>query len=81
MKRAAELLEPLRYSPREAAHLLQIDDMSLYRLIREGVFTAIRPNGKGPGKRVWVLGAEVRAYATGGRAGVERYRKRKGGRP
>lgn len=69
------LVEPLRIRVKAAAAMLSLEPVYLYELIRDGVFTAIRPHGKGRGKQVWLVPAEVRAYATGGREAVARLRK------
>ena len=55
--------------------MLSIHYETVRKLITRGVFTAIRPNGKGIGKRIYVLPEEVAAYAIGGAKGVEEYRE------
>lgn len=54
---------PQRYTPRQAAAFLGIDVQHLYALVRGGVLTAEYPNGRGPGKRMYVVGKDVRARA------------------
>mgnify|MGYP000964767204 CR=1 FL=1 len=71
------MVEPLRYTPKAAANALLVDPETVYRLIKDGTFTAVRPMGRGPGKRVYLVGDEVRAFATGGKEGVERLRAKK----
>lgn len=65
---------PLRLKAADAARRLSLNPIYLYQLVREGVFTGIRPNGKGPGKKLYLLPAEVEAFATGGKAAVEKLR-------
>lgn len=58
--------KPLRMGLPEAARLLTLTPDYLRRLANSGVFTVFRPNGKGGGKRMYLIPAEVEAFATGG---------------
>jgi hypothetical protein len=73
--------EAIRLNPRTAALALDIDVLNVRKLVAEGVFTPLRPDGKGPGKRLWLYADEVRVYATEGRDGVLSYRRLNGRLP
>jgi len=65
----------LRVKASEAARRLGLNPQYLYALVRDGVFTPIRPSGKGPGKKLYLLPAEVEAFATGGKDAVAKLRE------
>lgn len=73
----SETLTPLRVRPRQAAVLLGMEWNTVRKLILADVFTAIRPDGSGRGKKVYLLYAEVQAFATGGREAVAKMRAQK----
>jgi hypothetical protein len=66
---------PLRLPLPEAARMLRLTPDYLRRLVNDGVFSVIRPNGVGVGKRMYLLPAEVEAFATGGIGAVAEMRK------
>jgi hypothetical protein len=70
--------KPLRIKVASAAKLLDLKLEAVRDLIHDGTFTAIAPNGRGRGKRLYLVPAEVEAYATGGRAAVEKVRAKRG---
>jgi len=53
-----------------AARRLGMGSSTMQRLCARGVFTVIRPDGKGRGKRAYVFTDEVDAYLTGGEDAV-----------
>lgn len=68
---------PLRLPLPEAARMLRLTPDYLRRLTHEGVFTLVRPNGSGAGKRIYLLPAEVEAYAVGGADAVAELKSQK----
>lgn len=79
MSETGTVAQPLRYKPKEAAALLGLDVQTLYKLLRGGVFTAVRPHGRGPGRPIYLVPAEIQAYATGGPAAVLALKRKKPG--
>lgn len=71
------MVRPLRIPLGEAAARLCSGLDHVRDLIHSGVLTVIAPNGRGRGKRLYVLPDEVEAYALGGREAVERLRAAK----
>lgn len=67
--------EPVRYSVKAAARVLSLDPNYVYQLIADGHITGHHPNGKGPGKRVYLDAGEVHAYAKGGSDAARQYRQ------
>lgn len=67
---------PLRLKVKDAATMLGLELQYVYKLTRDGVFTPLRPNGKGRGKRYYLLPGEVEAYARGGVAAVKAWRRK-----
>lgn len=65
---------PLRLSVTSAGEILDLAPTAVRDLIHNGTFTVLAPNGRGRGKRLYLLPDEVRAYATGGREAVEKLR-------
>lgn len=70
--------KPLRIKVASAAKLLDLKLEAVRDLIHDGTFTAIAPNGRGRGRRLYLIPAEVEAYATGGREAVEKLRAKRG---
>lgn len=68
--------DAIRMRAREAAAFLGLDRMYVYQLVADGVFTALRPSGKGPGQRLWLYTDEVKLFATGGKDAVIKFRKK-----
>jgi len=66
--------KPLRIPLPEAARMLRITPDWLRRLAHDGVFTVVRPSGVGSGKRMYLIPAEVEAFATGGAEAVNALR-------
>lgn len=54
---------PLRCRVSDAAAVLGVDRVTVYRKVRDGELSAMRPDGRGPGKKVYLRPGEVRAYA------------------
>jgi hypothetical protein len=73
---AAKTLQPMRYSMRTAAEVLNVSPHQVRVLAKSGVLTPIYPAGQGRGKKTYVLPGEVQAYARGGLAGVVAYREK-----
>lgn len=71
----AGTLKPMRLDMKSAGELLSLTADGIRKLIQSGVLTGLTPNGRGRGKRMYVLPGEVEAYATGGLEGVVNYRK------
>lgn len=69
--------QPLRISVTSAGELLDLTPHRIRELLDDGTFTALAPNGRGRGKRLYLLPAEVEAFAVGGRAAVEKLRAKK----
>lgn len=67
---------PLRLSVTSAGEVLDLAPSAVRDLIHNGTFTALAPNGRGRGKRLYLLPVEVEAFATGGREAVEQLRKK-----
>lgn len=72
---AVGTVQPLRHSIRMAAKLLGMGPDAVRILAKAGTLTPIFPAGKGRGKKMYLIPAEVEAYATGGLEGVVEYRK------
>jgi hypothetical protein len=79
--RGEPVAKPLRLKLRSAAALLDVSVNYLrIKLLRQGLFTEVRPYGYGRGRPVYLLTEEVEAYATGGLQGlrgVQAEKKRK----
>lgn len=76
---AAPEVAPLRVTPRMAAQMLCVHYETVRQLITRGVFTIVAPNGRGPGKRYFLLADEVTRYGeTGDELAVRDLRARKG---
>jgi hypothetical protein len=74
-------VEPMRFSTKRAAVALDLDVAYVRQLVADGVFTPLRPNGKGPGKRLYLYADEVQLYVDAGRDEVLSYRKTQGRLP
>lgn len=73
--REAEAVKPLRVRPRVAAKMLGLEYQTVRMLVVEGVFTVLWPDGRGRGCKSYLLGAEVEAFAFGGREAVVKLRQ------
>lgn len=71
----AHAIQPLRLSMKTAAVKLGLTSEGVRGLVQAGVLNPLTPNGRGRGKRMYLLPAEVEAYALGGLEGVVEYRK------
>lgn len=69
-------IEPLRMSLKDAAALMALDVGTVRNLVYDDVFTVIAPFGRKKGRRIYLVPAEVRAYATGGAKAVAALRKK-----
>lgn len=56
-------IEPLRYTPRQAAVALGVEPMVVYRMVADGRLKGVRPNGKGRGKRLYITADSLKRYA------------------
>ncbi len=72
----AEPVKPLRLSMATAAKMLGLTSEGVRGLVEAGIFRPLTPNGRGRGKRMYLIPGEVEAYATGGLEGVVNYRKK-----
>jgi hypothetical protein len=55
--------DPIRISLANAARLIGEDPSTLRRRVARGVFSVIRPNGKGLGRRTFLRFDEVKVFA------------------
>lgn len=62
MPAIAKQIEPVSVTQQTAANALDMHYETFRDLVTRGVFTAIRPDGKGRGKRVFVMWDEVKVY-------------------
>ena len=56
--------KPITIKLRIAAEYLDIAYDTLWKMVAREVFTTIRAQGRGPGKRVYVYADEIELYAT-----------------
>lgn len=66
--------KPLRLSVTTACEMLDLAPSAVRALFENGTFTCLAPHGRGRGKRLYLVPAEVEAYAVGGRDAVEKIR-------
>ncbi len=72
-------VERIRVTPATAARMLDVHYETVRDLITRGVFTVLAPNGRGCGKRMFLLADEVEKYAvTGDELAVLALREAKG---
>lgn len=69
-------VKTLRYPIKTAAKVLGVTPDAVRTLAKAGTLTPIYPAGTGKGKKIYLHPAEVEAYATGGLAGVVKYREK-----
>lgn len=68
---------PIRLPLGDAALMLGLSLDYLRRLVHRGVFTVMRPNGVGSGKRMYLVPDEVEAFAAGGADAVAKLKSQK----
>jgi len=79
---SAVVVERVRVTPATAARMLDVHYETVRDLITKRVFTVIAPNGRGPGKRYFLLADEVQVYGeTGDELAVRELRAQKGRLP
>ena len=72
-------IQPVRLRIKDAQTILSCGRTLLWRLGADNVFTVVRPDGFGIGRRAYFLADEVRLYAeTGDAEAVRAYRRQKG---
>lgn len=73
----ADVSEPLRLPPSEAAKLLRCSVKTIWAYVETGQLVPIAPHGRGPGKRVYFDTEEIKAFARKGPKGAAAYRRKR----